>query len=184
MYSKYVSYIVCTQTHTIPRTKKSSHNFVVYWEKKYQLRPGYSQLYRTSGLYDYMNHAVGSLKELLESRSGYSRISRFAGYLAHNITLYTVQGRTMNHAAGSLEELVENLVKTWEMEATHKTDFEQVFPHFLDNGFVDFECRILKVNKESKIMCIDKSFDFTKSSIIINLHRPVIFLIACIWYLN
>ena len=36
----------------------------------------------------------------------------------------------MNHAAGSLEELVENLVKTWEMEATHKTDFEQVFAHF------------------------------------------------------
>jgi len=36
-----------------------------------------------------------------------------------------VKGKTMNHAAGSLEELVENLVKTWEMEASHKTDFEQ-----------------------------------------------------------
>ena len=26
---------------------------------------------------------------------------------------------------GSLEETVENLVKTWEMEATHKTDLNQ-----------------------------------------------------------
>ncbi len=26
---------------------------------------------------------------------------------------------------GSLEELVENLVKTWEMEASHKSDFLQ-----------------------------------------------------------
>jgi hypothetical protein len=36
-----------------------------------------------------------------------------------------LKGKTMNHAAGSLEEIVENLVKTWEMEATHKTDFSQ-----------------------------------------------------------
>ena len=32
----------------------------------------------------------------------------------------------MNHSAGSLEELVENIVKTWEMEASHKKDFNQV----------------------------------------------------------
>ena len=32
----------------------------------------------------------------------------------------------MNHEKGSLEEVVENLVKTWEMEATHKIDFDQV----------------------------------------------------------
>jgi len=44
-------------------------------------------------------------------------------YTAANLAFF--KGRTMNHAAGSLEELVENLVKTWEMEATHKTDFEQ-----------------------------------------------------------
>ena len=28
--------------------------------------------------------------------------------------------KTNNHAAGSLEKLVENIVKTWEMESTHK----------------------------------------------------------------
>jgi len=36
-----------------------------------------------------------------------------------------LQGKTMNHSAGSLEELVENIVKTWEMEASHKKDFNQ-----------------------------------------------------------
>jgi hypothetical protein len=30
--------------------------------------------------------------------------------------------RSRFHAAGSLEKLVENLVKTWEMESTHKTN--------------------------------------------------------------
>ena len=30
--------------------------------------------------------------------------------------------RSRNHKAGSLEKLVENLVKTWEMESTHKID--------------------------------------------------------------
>ncbi len=29
------------------------------------------------------------------------------------------RGKTMNHTAGSLESIVENLVKKWEMEATH-----------------------------------------------------------------
>ena len=33
-----------------------------------------------------------------------------------------MEERTRHHKAGSLEELVENLVKTWEMEASHKTD--------------------------------------------------------------
>jgi len=33
-----------------------------------------------------------------------------------------VTGKTANHAAGSLEEVVENLVKTWEMERSHKMD--------------------------------------------------------------
>ena len=28
--------------------------------------------------------------------------------------------KTNKHAAGSLEKLVENIVKTWEMESTHK----------------------------------------------------------------
>jgi hypothetical protein len=35
------------------------------------------------------------------------------------------KGKTMNHQYGSLENIVEDLVKTWEMEATHKTKFSQ-----------------------------------------------------------
>ena len=30
--------------------------------------------------------------------------------------------KTMNHKPGSLEKIVENLVKTWEMEVSHKSD--------------------------------------------------------------
>ena len=37
---------------------------------------------------------------------------------------YYMTGKTMNHAAGSLEEVVENLVKTWEMERSHKKDYK------------------------------------------------------------
>ena len=33
-----------------------------------------------------------------------------------------MDGKTRQHQAGSLEKLVENLVKTWEMESTHKPD--------------------------------------------------------------
>lgn len=36
-----------------------------------------------------------------------------------------VSGKTQNHQAGSLEEVVENLVKTWEMEASHKKNMSQ-----------------------------------------------------------
>ena len=32
------------------------------------------------------------------------------------------QGKTKNHPVGSLEMIVENLVKTWEMERSHKLD--------------------------------------------------------------
>ena len=31
-----------------------------------------------------------------------------------------LQGRTRTHKQGSLEKTVEDLVKTWEMEASHK----------------------------------------------------------------
>ena len=31
-----------------------------------------------------------------------------------------LKGKSQNHKAGSLEKVVEDLVKTWEMEATHK----------------------------------------------------------------
>lgn len=34
-------------------------------------------------------------------------------------------GKTMNHKAGSLQLLVENLVKTWEMEASHFKVYSQ-----------------------------------------------------------
>lgn len=32
--------------------------------------------------------------------------------------------KQMNHKDGSLEQVVENLVKTWEMESSHKMDAE------------------------------------------------------------
>jgi hypothetical protein len=35
------------------------------------------------------------------------------------------KGKTMNHKADSLEKLVEDLVKTWEMEGSHKIDISQ-----------------------------------------------------------
>ena len=33
-----------------------------------------------------------------------------------------LKGKTRAHAEGSLEQVVENLVKTWEMERSHKLD--------------------------------------------------------------
>ncbi|KAL7463033.1 hypothetical protein ACHAXS_003403 [Conticribra weissflogii] len=38
--------------------------------------------------------------------------------------LHYFLGKTKNHAPGSLEMAVENLVKTWEMEATHKEFYQ------------------------------------------------------------
>ena len=37
-----------------------------------------------------------------------------------------LEGRTRVHKEGSLEKIVEDLVKTWEMEASHKTRVEVV----------------------------------------------------------
>ena len=36
-----------------------------------------------------------------------------------------LKGKTRNHAEGSLAQIVENLVKTWEMERSHKSDYKQ-----------------------------------------------------------
>ena len=36
-----------------------------------------------------------------------------------------LKGKTMNHPEGSLPLIVENLVKTWEMERSHKLDYTQ-----------------------------------------------------------
>ena len=44
-----------------------------------------------------------------------------------------IKEKTRNHAAGSLEEVVEDLVKTWEMEASHKRDPAQWQTIDLDN---------------------------------------------------
>lgn len=41
------------------------------------------------------------------------------------VNLLYLKGKTKNHAPGSLELVVENLVKTWEMERSHKTDARQ-----------------------------------------------------------
>ena len=45
-----------------------------------------------------------------------------------NYTLANIQyikGKSMKHSNDSLEKVVEDLVKTWEMEITHKTDVQQ-----------------------------------------------------------
>ncbi|CAJ1335869.1 unnamed protein product [Effrenium voratum] len=48
---------------------------------------------------------------------------RFGGPPDYTIAnLFFLKGKTKNHGAGSLEMIVENLVKTWEMERSHKLD--------------------------------------------------------------
>mmetsp|Transcript_80737 Transcript_80737/g.127536 ORF Transcript_80737/g.127536 Transcript_80737/m.127536 type:complete len:301 (+) Transcript_80737:43-945(+) len=48
---------------------------------------------------------------------------RFGGPPDYTIAnLYYLKGKTKNHPVGSLEMIVENLVKTWEMERSHKLD--------------------------------------------------------------
>ena len=47
-----------------------------------------------------------------------------------------LEGRTRTHNEGSLEKIVEDLVKTWEMEAFHKTRieiFQSPFLQFIRN---------------------------------------------------
>lgn len=44
-------------------------------------------------------------------------------YTLANVTY--MKGKCQNHAKGSLEEIVENLVKSWESEASHKADISQ-----------------------------------------------------------
>ena len=39
--------------------------------------------------------------------------------------------RLSQHKPGSLGEVAENLVKTWEMEATHKTDYKVYYFGYL-----------------------------------------------------
>jgi len=41
------------------------------------------------------------------------------------VNLLYLKGKTKNHAPDSLELIVENLVKTWEMERSHKMDVRQ-----------------------------------------------------------
>ena len=47
-----------------------------------------------------------------------------------------VAEKTKNHKAGSLEKIVENLVKTWEMESSHKIREEvtNIINHSFDAG--------------------------------------------------
>ena len=49
-------------------------------------------------------------------------------YTQANMTY--MEGRTKHHKEGSLEKIVENLVKTWEMEGSHKTRLEVRFYFF------------------------------------------------------
>lgn len=56
--------------------------------------------------------------------------------------------KTMNHKDGSLEQVVENLVKTWEMESSHKMDdavcivkfffIKNRFQNFKKNDIIEF----------------------------------------------
>jgi len=51
---------------------------------------------------------------------------RFGGPPDYSLTNYLfLKERTHHHKPGSLEEVVENLVKTWEMERSHKVDCRQ-----------------------------------------------------------
>ncbi len=48
---------------------------------------------------------------------------RFGGPPDYTLAnLAYLKGKTRNHKEGSLEQIVENLVKTWEMERSHKLD--------------------------------------------------------------
>jgi hypothetical protein len=49
---------------------------------------------------------------------------RFGGPPDYSLTNYMyLKGRTICHPEGSLELIVENLIKTWEMERSHKPDY-------------------------------------------------------------
>ena len=51
---------------------------------------------------------------------------RFGGPPDYTLAnLAYLKGKTKNHAEGSLPLVVENLVKTWEMERSHKVDLTQ-----------------------------------------------------------
>lgn len=56
--------------------------------------------------------------------------------------------RTRHHKAGSVEKLVENLVKTWEMESTHKPKLEEW-------GTIDREKFTITVNGGRKLTAED-----------------------------
>ena len=56
--------------------------------------------------------------------------------------------KTRSHKAGSIEKLVENLVKTWEMESTHKPDLK-------DWGTIDAEKFTITVNGGRKLSADD-----------------------------
>ncbi len=50
----------------------------------------------------------------------------FGGPPDYSLTNYLyLKERTHIHKPGSLEQVVENLVKTWEMERSHKADYKQ-----------------------------------------------------------
>ncbi len=51
---------------------------------------------------------------------------RFGGKPDYSLTnLFYLKQRTKEHPEDSLEKVVENLVKTWEMERSHKTNYEE-----------------------------------------------------------
>eukprot|EP01025_Chloroclados_australasicus_P019431 TRINITY_DN2059_c0_g1_i1.p1 TRINITY_DN2059_c0_g1~~TRINITY_DN2059_c0_g1_i1.p1 ORF type:complete len:310 (+),score=33.43 TRINITY_DN2059_c0_g1_i1:106-1035(+) len=88
------------------------------------------------GIPDEIRQAALKELESLQSKYGYIQPERGnlddstivwrhgkPDYTTANLTY--LLGKTRNHAPGSLEHVVENLVKTWEMEASHKADLSQ-----------------------------------------------------------
>jgi len=66
--------------------------------------------------------------------------------------LYYFQGKYKNHKEGSLEMIVENLVKTWEMEASHKKNVNQWKTIDQSDDFVGFGANGWKTfNKQEMI---------------------------------
>ena len=57
--------------------------------------------------------------------------------------------KSLSHAAGSLEQVVENLVKTWEMESTHKINPKVILLNLI------FILSIYVAGADRSIKCID-----------------------------
>ena len=81
----------------------------------------------------------------------------FGGVPDYSLTNYFfMKERTKKHAEGSLELIVENLVKTWEMERSHKPDafdhhtidYSNFSMFILNKEHVDVKMILRKIKKK------------------------------------